>query len=94
MLARQLTDTPSYPGGTGERDESDCRRADQRLTDVCSTIDDLQHTLWQPSLGENLRQDDAAGYRRLWIGLQDNRIPQGQRWGHRAHRQQKRKVPG
>lgn len=52
----------------------------------------MQHALGQASLGEQLRNDDAATDRGAWVWLNDDSIANGQRRRDRPHGEVERKV--
>ena len=54
--------------------------------DLARAGHDVQHTLGQPGLLEEARHQDAAGDRRVVIGLEHDRVAQRQGRAHGAHR--------
>ena len=92
MTSGQFADLSSCRRRTREGDHRDVWVAAQGGTGVTGAGQNMQHALGQASLGEQLRDDDAATDRGAWVWLNNDGIANRQRRRDRAHREVERKV--
>jgi hypothetical protein len=60
----------AYRGRSGESDHANFFGLDQSLPDDRSTIDDAEHTGWEPCLLEHSGKNYPSADRRLWVRLE------------------------
>ena len=77
----------------GERDHRDVRVERERGTSLGIAGKHVQQAGRKPGLLEQPRDQDAPGHGRVNVGLQDDRVAEGERGRHRAHREDLREVP-
>ena len=93
-LRRQLHDPPADFGRAGEGNHPRHRMAHEGIADhAAGADDDIEHAGGNPRFFVNLRQQRAAGHRRVRSRLDHHRVAHGDRRGDRAAAQMKRKIP-
>src|SRR5215472_1579417 len=92
VASGQLTYAPTYSSRSGKRNDSNQRLGNQRLTDFCSAWQDMQQPIGQAGFLKDSGKDHSAAHSGPRVGLEDNRVSQGQCWCDRPHSQDLREV--
>ena len=88
--AGQHADAAPDRRGAGERDDRDIRVCHEGLADIRPTDHDLEQSLGQPRLGEDRREHRAADDGCLGVGLEHDRVAEGEGRRDHAHAQHAR----
>jgi hypothetical protein len=84
VLSAERTHHPASDGRAGEGDDVHERVDDQRLTHISATGQHAEDARGQTRLFEDASEHHAAAHRGPRVRLQDDRVAQRQRRGHRA----------